>query len=413
MTSQNDGRAEPIPPGPLAALARDSSVTAIAAGFIAVLIALAGPLLIYLQSAASMGVSADDFSSWIAAICATAGIAGIALSLSLRAPIIVAWSAPGCVLLGTVGPSLTMPEIVGAYIVSALVILALGLTRLFDRLVALVPKAVASGMMAGILFRFGTGALSGLETAPVLVAAMLLAFIALSVITPRFALIWLLAITLAITFGGGGGSGPAADAMRVFPRLHLTWPAFSVEALLGLAVPLILTTLTGQFLAGLTILKANGFDVRSRPVLVVSSLLSLPGALFGGITTALASITMALGAGPDSHPDPARRYVAGVASGGFFLLATVFAGTIGGLLIRLPVELIGLLAGLALIGAIAKGLDDMLKSGPDLQAGMLTFLTSASGIVVFGINAAFWGILVGIVTVHLSALAGRFRPPAP
>lgn len=390
----------------LSTLLRDASAPAIAAGFIAVLISLAGPLLIYLQSAGAMGVSAADFSSWIMAICGAAGLASLALSLALRAPVLVAWSAPGCVLLGTVGPTLTMPEVVGAYIVTALLILAVGLTGLFDRLVRLVPRAVAAGMMAGILFRFGAGALGGLQTAPATVGAMLLAFVVLSAATPRYALIWLLMITLGLTFAKGDA---AAGAGLVLARPHLVWPAFSVEALLGLAVPLTLTTLTGQFLAGLTILRANGFDVAARPVLTFASLVSLPAALFGGITTALASITMALGAGPEAHPDPSRRYVAGVASGGFFLLTAVFAGFIGEVMVRLPVELIALLAGLALLGAIAKGLSDMLGSGEDLQAGMLTFVTSASGIVVFGINAAFWGILVGIVAVQVTHLVHRWK----
>ncbi len=343
------------------------------------------------------------------AICAAAGVASLALSLALRAPVLVAWSAPGCVLLGTVGPALSMPEVVGAYLVTALIILAVGMSGLFDRLVRLVPRAVAAGMMAGILFRFGASALGGLETAPVTVATMLLAFVVLSAVTPRYALIWLLMITLGLTFARGDAGGGAG---LILAQPHPVWPAFTLQAFLGLAIPLALTTLTGQFLAGLTILRANGFDVAARPVLVLASLVSLPAALFGGITTALASITMALGAGPEAHPDRSRRYVAGVASGAFFLLTAVFAGFVGGVMVRLPVELIALLAGLALLGAIARGLSDMLDSGEDLQAGMLTFVTSASGIVVLGINAAFWGILVGIVAVQVTRLVHHWKGAA-
>lgn len=386
-------------------LVGDLSLSAIVAGFLVVLVSCAGPLLIFLQSARAMGVSEADFSSWVAAISATAGVASIVLSLGLRAPVLVAWSAPGVVLLGSVGPGLPFSDIVGAYLVAGLAVLVIGATGLFDRLMAIVPKAVASGMMAGILFRFGADALTGFGTAPVLVGALLLAFVVLSTVTPRFALIWLLAATLALTFARlGATEGPA----QVFPALRLTWPTLSAEAVLGLALPLILTTLTGQFLAGLAILKANGFDVPARPVLMLSGLVSLAGALFGGITTALAAITMALGASTESHPDPARRYVAGVAAGVFFLLAAVFAGTIGWLMISIPGELIALLAGLALLGAIAKGLGDMLTSGPDIQAGMLTFVTSASGFAILGIGSAFWGLVVGIVAVHAARLARRF-----
>jgi benzoate membrane transport protein len=385
---------------------RDASASAIAAGFLAVLVSNAGPLLIFLQSARAMGVSEAVFAGWVAAISLTAGLASIGLSIAFRAPVLVAWSAPGVVLLGTVGPGLPFSDIVGAYLVSAAIIFVVGASGLFDRLLSLVPPAVASGMMAGILFTFGASAMGGFATAPIMVGALLLAFVILSVVTPRFALIWLLAATLTLTFfGAEAGQGMP----RIFPELTVTWPSFSIAALLGLALPLTLTTLTGQFLAGLAILRAHDFHLPARPILVVASIASFAGAFFGGITTALASITMALGASDEAHPDPSRRYVAGVATGVFFLLCAAFAGSIGWAMLRIPAEMIALLAGLALLGAIAKGLSDMLGSGADMQAGMLTFITTASGVTILDIGSAFWGILVGVVAVHTARLTQRLR----
>lgn len=396
----------PAPDAHGRSLMRDVSISAIAAGFLAVLVSNAGPLLIFLQSAQAMGVSETVFSGWVAAISLTAGLASIGLSLAFRAPVLVAWSAPGVVLLGTVGPGLPFSDVVGAYLVSAAVIFVVGVSGLFDRLLSLVPPAVASGMMAGILFSFGANAMGGFATAPFLVGVLLLAFVVLSAVTPRFALIWVLAFVLIMTFATvEGGQG----ALRVFPRLEVTFPTFSVAALLGLALPLALTTLTGQFLAGLAILRAHDFHLPARPILVVASLASFAGAFFGGITTALASITMALGASAEAHPDPRRRYAAGVVTGAFFVLCAVFAGTIGWAMLRIPAELIALLAGLALLGAIAKGLSDMLGSGADMQAGMLTFITTASGVTLFDIGSAFWGILVGIIAVHGARLTHHLR----
>mgnify|MGYP003112098565 FL=1 len=387
-------------------LSDDWSASAVTAGFLAVLVSNAGPLLIFLQSARAMGVSEAVFSSWVAAISVTAGLASIILSLTYRAPVLIAWSAPGVVLLGIVGPGMPFSDVVGAYVISALLILAVGVSGLVDRLLTLIPPAVASGMMAGILFAYGAKALSGLETAPLLVGVMLLAFILLSVATPRFALIWMLAATLVFTWVT---LAPVTEPPLIFPDLSVTWPTFSWHAVLGLALPLTLTTLTGQFLAGLAILKAYDFHPPARPILVTSALASLLGAVFGGITTALASITMAMGASSESHPDPDRRYVAGVASGSFFLVCAVFAGAIGWAMIRIPPELIALLAGLALLPAIGKGLSDMLSSGADAQAGMLTFITTASGLVLWDIGSAFWGIVVGIIAVHAARLTRRFK----
>lgn len=387
-------------------LSGDWSATAITAGFLAMLVSNAGPLLIFLQSARAMGVSEAMFSSWVAAISVSAGLSSILLSLIYRAPVLIAWSAPGVVLLGIVGLGMPFSDVVGAYVVAALLILVIGASGLVDRLLTLIPPAIASGMMAGILFAYGAKALSGLATAPLLVGVMLLAFIVLSVVTPRFALIWMLAATLVITWIT---MDPVTAPPLIFPQLTVTWPSWSWQAMLGLALPLTLTTLTGQFLAGLAILKAHDFHPPARPILLTAGLASLLGALFGGITTALASITMALGAGPEAHPDPSRRYVAGVASGSFFLICAVFAGAIGWAMLRIPAELIALLAGLALLPAIGKGLSDMLTSGEDAQAGMLTFITTASGLVLWDIGSAFWGILVGIVAIHAARLARRIK----
>ncbi len=388
-------------------LVRQTSPTAIVAGLLAVLISIAGPLLIYYQAAVAMNVGPGMFSSWVAAIFAGAGLASLGLSLWMRIPVLVAWSAPGNVLLVTVGPALSYPEVIGAYIVSALAILVVGLTGAFDRLVALVPKGVAAGMMAGILFRFGADAFLGFETAPVMVAVVLLAFLVLSRVTPRYALIWLLAGSLLYV---ALADAPGAEEVTLsLAQPVVAMPVFSAEAILGFALPLVLTTLTGQFLAGLAILKANGFDAPARPILATASLLSLPAALFGGITIALASITMALGAGEECHTDRSRRYVSGVATGVIFLVGAVFAGTIVSVLQVLPVELIALLAGLALLGAIGKGLADMLAEAADREAGLLTFVVAASGVSAFGISAAFWGIAAGMLSVQIGRASLRLR----
>ncbi|WP_254702476.1 benzoate/H(+) symporter BenE family transporter [Roseivivax sp. THAF197b] len=392
----------------LRGILRDASLTAVAAGFLAVLISIAGPLLIYLQAAVAMDVDPGLFSSWVAAIFAGAGAASLILSMWMRIPVLVAWSAPGNVLLVTVGPSLGYSDIIGAYIISALAILIIGVTGAFDRLVRLVPAGVAAGMMAGILFQFGSQAFLGFETAPILVAVLLLAFLVLSRTTPRYAMIWLLAGSLLYMALTRTDTSPGLSL--TMPELIAIWPSFSLDATLSFALPLVVTTLTGQFLAGMAILKVNGFAAPARPILTTASLLSLPVALFGGITVALASITMALGASEESHADRERRYVAGVASGAFFIIGAVCAGSIVALLRGLPTELIALLAGLALLGAIAKGMGDMLADAGNRQAGLLTFVVTASGVSLLGIGAAFWGLIAGLLAVQIERAFDAMRP---
>lgn len=379
----------------------------ISAGFLVVLVSYAGPLLIYLQAANAMGASAAEFSSWVFAISVGAGIASIVLSVWTRVPVATAWSAPGTVLLISLGTGLPFAEVVGAFLVAAVVILVLGASGLFDRFVALIPRAVADGMMAGILFGFGLQAMEGIAEAPFIVGGLLVAYFALMASVPRYTLLILLAIGLALSWQVYGVSPEAIGIGFAEPRF--TAPAFSIEAVLSLALPLVLTTLTGQFLPGITILRANGYSVSARPLIVVSSIASIFAAFFGGITIALAAITLALCAGPEAHPDPRRRWLAGVAAGVFFCLGGIFSGSLAGLLTLLPVEIIAMLAGLALLNAILRGMTDMLASTEDAQAGLVTFIVTTTGVSIAGVSSAFWGVVVGIGAVAVTRAVRRLR----
>ncbi|MGE0280442.1 MAG: benzoate/H(+) symporter BenE family transporter [Rhizobiaceae bacterium] len=377
----------------------------VSAGFLVVLVSYAGPLLIYLQAAHSMGVSAAEFSSWIFAISMAAGVTSIALSVWSRAPVVTAWSAPGTVLLISIGTAMPFGEVVGAFIVAALAILVLGATGLFDRLVAAIPAAVADGMMAGILFGFGVHAMGGIAEAPGVMALLIGGYFAFGALVPRYTMLLLLALGLLLSWVVYGVSPGSIGFAFAAPRL--TWPVFTVEAALSLALPLVITTVTGQFLPGLTILKSNGYEVAAKPIILVSSLASVVAAFFGGITTALAAITLALCAGPDSHPDPGRRWLAGVAAGIFFCLGGIFAGSVGRLLALLPVQVVGLLAGLALMGAILKSLGDMLGAREDAQAGLVTFTITTAGVSIWGIGSAFWGVVAGVAAVAITRIVRR------
>lgn len=381
---------------------RDISGSAIGAGFLAVLVSYAGPLLIYLSAAEAMGVGTESFSSWLFAISVSAGVSSIGLSLWFRVPVAMAWSAPGTVLLIALGTSLSPAEMIGAYLAVALALVLIGVSGVFEWLVNLLPPCVTNGMMAGILFGFGLKAAGGLATDPVAIAVLIVVFAIGSVVFPRYAMLALLASALII-------SAVFYDASVGMVSLAFTSPevkgaAFSTGAMLSLALPLLITTLSGQYLPGMAILRASGFSISANPILIVGGAVSIFAAFFGGITIALASITAAFCAGPDSHEDPDRRYIAGVACGIFFCLGGVFSGSIVEILILLPSALIALLAGLALLQPIIKFTGAMLASD-DAQAGLLTFMFTASGVSVFGIGSAFWGVVVGIAAHFLTKSA--------
>ena len=375
------------------ALKNDWSVSAVAAGFLAVLISYSGPAVIFFQAADVANVSGEMIASWIWGISIGAAVSGIFLSWTLRVPVITAWSAPGTALLVTLFPAITLNQAVGAYITAAVIIFLIGVSGSFDRIMRRIPPGIAAGMMAGILFQFGVNAFKSATTMPALTFGMVVAYVVFRRLVPRYCIVLVLVsgVILAMLLGNTNVSGL---------ELHLTTPVFITPewtwgTTLSLALPLVLVSLTGQFLPGMAILHLSGYRTPARPIIAATSLASLGVAFFGGITIVVAAITAALCTGKDAHEDPAKRYVAGIANGVFYLIGGTFAGTIVMVFTALPKEFIAVLAGLALIGAIAANITAVVREEDHREASVITFLATASGMSFLGLGSAFWGVVIG------------------
>ncbi len=376
-------------------LSKDWSVSAISAAFLAVLIAYAGPAVIFFQAAQAANVSPDMFSSWIWAISIGAAVPGIVLSWWFKAPVITAWSAPGTALLVTLFPAVSINQAMAAYITAGVIILLIGLSGYFDKLMKAIPRGIAAGMMAGILFQFGVDAFRSATTMPVLTFGMIGAYLVLRRWVPRYCIVLVLifGIVLAALLGQTNlGSLEVKLATPIFIVPEWTW-----SSTLSLALPLVLVSLTGQFLPGMAILRISGYSTPARPILAVTGLSSLVVACFGGITIVLAAITAAMCTDKDAHPDPSKRYVAGIANGVFYLIGGIFAGTIVMLFTALPKEFIAVLAGLALVGAIATNIVGAVQEDQHREAAIITFLATASNMTFLGLGSAFWGAVIGVV----------------
>lgn len=383
---------------------KDVSVSAVIAGLMAVLVSYSGPLAIVFQAADSADISAAMMTSWVWAISMAAGVTSIGLSLWLKVPVVTAWSAPGAVLLVGLFPQLSLNEMVGAYITAALAMLVIGLTGWFDVIVKHIPRGVAAGMMAGILFDFGLGAFRPFEHMPLVALLMLVGFVVFKRLTDSWALVWLVLLGFGLSFSLLSADLSGWRWQLASPTLIT--PRWSFDSTLSLALPLLIVSLSGQFLPGFAILKAAGYSVRSRPVVGWLAIMSVPAALFGGITTVLAAITASICTSPEAHPEASKRYMAGVANGVFYLLGGTVAGSIVLFFASFPKSLIAMLAGLALLGAISNSLSTALAEREHLDASMVTFMVTASGLTLAGIGAAFWGVVLGMLVYVL----GRCLP---
>lgn len=382
----------------LKTLKDDWSISATVAGFLAVLISYSGPLIIFFQAAQKAQVSSAMMISWIWGISIGAAVAGIFLSIKYKVPIITAWSAPGTALLVTLFPHISLNEAVAAYITSAVVIFLVGITGYFDKLLRWIPQDVAAGMMAGILFQFGLGLFTASDSMPIIVFGMLAVFLVAKRLVPRYAMVWVLVCGVGLSLFLGKMNPVDVHFSLAIPQFIS--PQWSWNSTLNLAIPLILVSLSGQFLPGMAMIKISGYDTPAKPIITATSIASLAVACVGGITIVLASITAALCMGKDAHELKEKRYIAGIANGIFYILGGLFAGSIVMLFSLLPKELVAALAGLALLGAIGTNITVAMKSDTHRDAALITFLATASGMHFLGLSSVFWGICIGVIA-HL------------
>ena len=393
----------------LTSLKNDWSISATIAGFLAVLISYSGPLIIFFQAAQKANISTEMMISWIWGISIGAAVAGIFLSIKFKVPVVTAWSAPGTALLVTLFPDISLNEAVAAYITSAVVIFFIGITGYFDKLLSWIPQEVAAGMMAGILLQFGLGLFTATDTMPYIVFGMLAVFLLAKRFSPRYAMVWVLVAGVVLSMLLGKINPVTADFSLAIPQFIA--PEWTWNSTLNLALPLILVSLSGQFLPGMAILKLSGYDTPAKPIITTTSIASLAVACVGGITIVLASITAALCMGKDAHELKEKRYIAGIANGLFYILGGLFAGSIVMLFSLMPKELIAALAGLALLGAIATNISVAMGKESQRDAALITFLATASGMHFLGLSSVFWGICIGLVAHFLLSQKNRNAVP--
>ncbi len=380
---------------------RDWSISAWMTGFLAVLISYSGPLVIFIQAAHVGGMSDEMLSSWIWAISIGAGISGIVLSVILKAPIITAWSAPGTALLLNLFPNITMPEVVGAYLTAAVISVIVAFTGSFERIVKLVPQGIAAAMIAGILFQFGMQAFISSSEMPGVIMTMVAVYLICRRFIPKFTVILVALAGFSCVFFldlADFSNLQIALATPIF-----TWPEFNLPVFFSFTIPLVVVSLTGQFLPGLVILRMDGYERSSRAVVGGTSLISIVMAFFGGISIVLAAITAALCTGKESHPDPKKRYVSGIANGVFYLIGGTFAGTIVLLFSAIPSAVIAALAGLALIGAIVANIRLLCAESKYIEPAVICFMVTASNMSIGGMGSAFWGIVLGMLAYWISS----------
>ena len=390
----------------MAGIRDDFSVQALGQGLLVALVGYASSAAILIQGLLAVGASVTQVASALVVIGIALGLVAIAASWTMRMPISIAWSTPGMALLATTGAVAGgFPAAVAAFMTVGALIMLTGLWTPLGRIVAAIPKPIASAMLAGILLKLCLAPFLAIGKAPWIAGAVLLTWLVFMRLARGYAVPAAVTVALvAMAFDAPFAGMAAADFV---PHLELVMPVFTWEAMVNIALPLFIVTMAGQNLPGLAVLSVYGYRPHVAPLLLSTGAASVAGAPFGMPTINLAAITAALCAGPDAHPDPARRYVAGIFGGVGYVLLAVLAGIAAVLVARSPPVLIEAVAGLALIGAFGSAIVNAVQDDDSRLPGLVTFLVTASGVSLFGIGSAFWGLVIGLAVHHVLRLGVR------
>ena len=386
---------------------KDLSLAAFTAGFVAVLVGFTSSVAIVFQAAQAFKATPEQLTSWMWALGLGMGLCSLVPSLWLRKPVMVAWSTPGAAVLATAGLAggFSMNEAVGAFMVCAALITLFGVTGWFERVMNRIPVAIASALLAGVLARFGLQAFTAAQTALPLVVLMLLSYLLMKRLSPRYAVP--MTLLIAIIYVAINDLFMPARAVFEFAKPVFVMPVFTWSALVSLALPLFIVTMASQNLPGVAAIKAAGYDMPLSKIITMTGLATLVLAPFGAFALNLSAITAAICMGPEAHPDPAKRYTAAVSCGAIYVVIGLLGGAFVGVLMAFPKELIAAIAGLALLGTIGNGLAAAVQDESHREAAIITFLVTLSGVVIAGVGSAFWGVVAGAVALFVQQYGQR------
>ncbi len=381
-------------------------ISMISAALVAALVGYGSTIALVLTAAAAVGTSPQQTASWIFAICLIKGAGAAYLSVTTRIPVVLAWSTPGAALIAATH-GITVNQATGAFLLAGALIALTGAVKPLGRIIAQIPDAIAAAMLAGVLLPF---CLTGMAAAGALgpaALAIIAVFALVRLYNPALAVLAALAAGLIAAFGPGEALFPTLALP--FPTLTFIPPAFNAQTLIGLGLPLYLVTMASQNLPGFATLRAAGYEPPVAPALITTGTLSAVGALFGAHTISMAAITAAICLGDDVHPDRSQRWKVGLA----YAVVWIALGFAGPVLITIlqamPPLILTLLIGLALAGPLTGALTAAYTPPQSRFAATITLTVTASGLALYGIGAAFWGLLAGLAMLMLETQAKRLR----
>lgn len=389
-----------VPPNVVLASSEGALRHAFSNGITAFLFAATGPLAILITVGRGGGLAPADIASWIFGAYGLGGLLTLWMCWRYRQPLGMAWTIPGALLLPPALDHLSFAEVIGAYWVTGILMAVLGASGVVGRVMSRVPMPIVMGMVAGVFLPFGLRVVTAFGELPAVAAITLGTFVLFTVLpalgrrVPPVLAALIAGVAATVLLGGMQPLGASAGLLAQ-PRLYA--PAFSVPAMLELVVPMAVTVLAIQNAQGFAVLQQAGHAPPVRAVTVACGLGSLPFAAVGSVPTCLTGpvngILVSSGA-RESH------WLGGLVCGGAMVLFGLFAPAATRFALALPIALIGLLGGLAMLRVLQGAFQSAFRGRCPLGA-LVAFVVTVANVPILSIGAPFWGLVFAFVASAL------------
>lgn len=380
------------------------NLNSISAGLVAAIFGCSGPALIVIGAAQAGQLTNGQTVAWLLAIYLLGGIISLFMGIRYRMPITGAYSIPGAAIMVAAFATFSYQEAVGAFIMAGVLVLILGFAGVIGRIMRWVPMPIVMAMIAGAMIRFGIGAVNAVSAAPIIAGSATLAFFLTGRVTRRVPpVLSALVVGLVVTVAMGGLQTGTAAIDFVMPEF--TVPVFTLGAFFGIAVPLAALVIGAENAQAIGVLMAEGYKPPINAMTVVSGVGGILAGMMGGHNANIAGPMTAI-CSSEQAGEKDKRYGATVVNGVLFGAFGLFAGLAVPWVMALPKALIGVVAGLAMIGVLLSALQGAF--GPRLgnQVGaFVAFVVGMSSLNLLGISAPFWALVFGVLA---SLLADKF-----
>ncbi|MGG3891967.1 benzoate/H(+) symporter BenE family transporter [Metabacillus fastidiosus] len=365
----------------------------ISAGIVAGIFVITGPTALILEASVNGNFSIAQTVLWIFAVYVFGGLFGIILPMYSRIPIVGGHTLTGVAFLATVTSQFTFHELIGAYIISGLLMLFIGSLGLFSKLIKLVPKEIISAMLAGMITKYMVNFIVSISHMLIVGLVSLITFFIFSrwkvKIPPVIAAI-IIGFIILILFYPLNSSEWTSGMMM--PTIQL--PDFNLVSFLSVSIPLALLILSNDAAVGVGALEQNNYRTPIKKIITLSGLFSIITSFFGGQSANIAGMATVICSDEEAGPKE-KRYMGAVVTGFLLLAFGLFSWKLVPLIQALPKEFISIIVGFSLLTVFGNSVQQAFSNHSMKISTVFAFIIALSNITILSISAPVWSLLAG------------------